>query len=108
MKRLGLTLAACALALLSACATTGTTGTSGATPSAAQQAITSTTVSYNAVDAAIVAADAAVRAGTLKGQDARNAVKGLTDAKAGLDLALITLRTANAAAAATAASGAKP
>lgn len=107
MKRPSIILVACALALLSACATTGTTG-AGPAPSAAQQAITSTTVSYNAVDAAIVAADAAVRAGTLKGQDARNAVKGLTDAKAGLDLALITLRAANAAAASTAASGAKP
>lgn len=101
MKRLFLIFA---LALLTACATP----VGGVAPSSAQQAITSTTVSYNALDAAIVAADAAVKSGTLKGQDARNALKGLTDAKAGLDLALITLRSANAAAAATAASGAIP
>ncbi len=67
--------------------------------STADQAITATANSYSALDAAIKAADSAVKAGTLKGQDARNALKGLTDAKAGLDLALITLRSANAAAA---------
>lgn len=75
---------------------------------AAQQAISSTATSYSALDAGIVATDAAVRAGTLKGQDARNAVKGLTDAKAALDVALVALRAANAAAVASAASGVKP
>lgn len=107
MKRLSAFL--CML-LLAACAST--TG-GGPAPSAAQQAITSTTVSYNALDAAILAADAAVKSGALKGQDARNTLDGLTKAKSGLDLALVTLRSANAAAAAaaaasSAASGAKP
>jgi hypothetical protein len=94
---------ACML-IMAGCALPTTSG--GTPPSSAQQAITSTTVSYQALDAAILAADAAVKNGTLKGSDARNALKGLTDAKAGLDIALITLRSANAAAAATAASAA--
>lgn len=98
MKRLIL------IAAMLLCACTTPAGTPA--PSAAQQAITSSTLSYNALDSAILAADAAVKAGTLKGQDARNALKGLTDAKAGLDLALLTLRNANAAAAASAASAA--
>lgn len=75
----------------------------------AQQAIASATTSYQALDAAIVATDAAVKSGTLKGQDARNALKGLTDAKAGLDVGLVALRAANAAAAAPSpASGVMP
>lgn len=88
--------------------------TGGAT-SPTQQAINASTVSYNSLDTAILQADAAVKSGLLKGQDARNAAKGLTDAKAGLDVALVALRAANAAAVAaaasspsTSASGAKP
>ncbi len=106
MKRIRFYIAASLLLLGAACAATNPDGTK---PSPYQQALTSATTSYNALDAAIVAADAAVKAGTLKGQDARNALKGLTDAKAGLDVALVTLRAANAATVpAPAASGAKP
>lgn len=106
MKRLKLFVAGLALAFIAACAS----APPGGPPlTSAQQAVASTTLSYNALDAAILAADSAVKAGTLKGQDARNTLKGLTDAKLGLDLALATLRTANAAAAAaSAASGVKP
>ena len=58
--------------------------------------------------AAILGTTDAMKSGLLKGQDARNAVDGLTKAKAGLDVALIALRSASAAAsAASAASGAK-
>lgn len=101
MKPIRLFFAACLLLLSAACATTST-----GSVSPAQQAVNAATTSYNALDAAILAADAAVKSGTLKGQDARNALKGLTDAKAGLDVALVTMRAANAAAVpATAASG---
>lgn len=103
MKRLALIFASFALAIAAGCATTNPDGTP---LTSAQQAIATTTVSYKALDAAILEADSAVKAGVLKGQDARNALKGLTDAKVGLDLALTTMRAANAAAAA--ASGAKP
>lgn len=101
--RIRLVIASLVLAVVAGCASTPLGGTP---PSAAQQAITSTTVAYNALDAAILAADAAVKAGTLKGQDARNTLDGLTRAKVGADLALATLRTAQAAA--SAASGVKP
>lgn len=110
----GLAAAVLACSLVLGCATTSPGGTPA---SPTQQAVNSTTVSYKALDTAILQADAAVKAGILKGQDARNAVKGLTDAKAGLDVALVALRAANAAAAAAAAaasssspsaSGAKP
>lgn len=112
LKRLlGLATALAMAVMLTACP--GTIQTTGGTPvSANQQAINLTTTSYNGVDAAILTADAAVKSGTLKGNDARNALKGLTDAKAGLDVALVALRAANAAAAAAAASapatGVKP
>ena len=87
--------------LIGGCATTGTT-----TVSPAQQAINAGVTSYNALDQAIIAADAAVKAGVLKGNDAKNALAGFTAAKTGLDTGLAALRSANAAAAA--ASGAKP
>lgn len=71
------------------CAATGTPN---------QQAINAATTSYKGLDTAINAADAAVKANTLKGKDAINAAKGLTDAKAALDVALTALRSANAVA----------
>lgn len=114
MKPITLFLTTLVLAcVLAACGVFGPVNGEKPAPSAAQQAINSTTFSYNALDAAIVQADAAVKAGTLKGQDARNVVKGLTDAKTALDPVLIALRSANAAAvaaaaASTPASGAKP
>ncbi len=102
--KIRLFLVVCALAL-SACTTIGP---GGAPLSPTQQAINATATSYAALDSAIVAADSAVKSGVLKSGDARNALKGLTDAKNGLDIALFSLRAANAAAAATPASGAKP
>lgn len=96
MKRHFVILAA---ALLCACATPP----AGTTLAPAQQAINAATVSYTSIDTAIVQADAAVKAGVLKGQDARNAVKAFTDAKASLDVGLVALRAANAAASAAAA-----
>jgi hypothetical protein len=66
----------------------------------AEQSIKALTLSYNALDSAILAADAAVQNGTLKGQDARNALAAFTKTKEGLDTALVALRNANAAAAA--------
>ena len=87
---------------LASCA--GGVNPDGTTISANQQAITATVTSYNALDAAINAANAAVKAGTLKGQDARNTLDAFTKAKAGLDVALITLRAANT----PAATGSKP
>jgi len=98
-----LMVAALALSILTACAAPNFDGTPA---SPAQQAITAGTNSYKALDAAILAADAAVKNGSLKGQDARNALTGFTQAKAGLDVGLVALRNANAAAAA--ASGVKP
>lgn len=86
-------------ALCVACA-----GMPGATVSPAQQAINAGVVSYTSLDQSILAADAAVKTGVLKGQDARNALAGATAAKAGLDVMLVALRSANAAA--SAASGA--
>lgn len=94
--------------VLTACAG-GLTNPDGSALTPTQQAVQSATTSYKLLDAAILQADAAVQSNTLKGQDARNALKGLTDAKAGLDVALVALRAANAAAAASVpASGAKP
>lgn len=75
-----------------------TTPPGGPAPSATDQAISAAGVSYKALDTAILAADGAVKSGVLKGQDAKNALDGLTKAKVGLDLALTTLRAANAAA----------
>lgn len=97
------------LAIFAACAG-GLTNPDGSALTPTQQAVQSATTSYKMLDSAILSADAAVQSNTLKGQDARNALKGLTDAKAGLDVALVALRAANAAAAAAAsapASGAK-
>jgi hypothetical protein len=85
--------------------TTTTTGGAALTPT--QQAINAGTTSYQTLDQAILAADAAVKAGALKGQDARNALTGFTAAKAGLDTGLAALRSANAAAAAASATGGK-
>lgn len=90
MKRLLLIFS---LAILTACATTGPV-----TP--VQQAINTGVTSYTALDQSIIAADAAVKAGVLKGNDAKNVRAAATAAKAGLDSMLAALRSANAAAAA--------
>lgn len=95
MKPIRLFLAACLL-LLSAACVAPSPAVPAATPT--QQALYATTTSYQALSAAIEAADVAVKSGVLKGQDARNTLKGLTDAKTGLDVALVALRTANVAA----------
>jgi hypothetical protein len=50
--------------------------------------------SCKSIDAAILAADAAVKSGTLKGNDARNALKGLTAAQAGCVTALAAIQGA--------------
>lgn len=89
------------LAIAVAACVTPPVGSTAATPM--QQAIDATNVSYHALDAAILAADAAVKSKTLKGQDAVNALKAMTTAKAALDITLATLQSAQAAA-----SGAKP
>lgn len=81
-----------------------TLGATAASP--LQQAINTGVTSYTALDQTILTADAAVKAGVLKGNDAKNALAGFTAAKAGLDAGLLALRSANAAAAA--ASGVKP
>ena len=84
-------------------------GACGTTPTAAspiQTAINTGVTSYTALDQSILAADAAVKAGVLKGNDAKNALAAATAAKTGLDTMLAALRSANAAAAA--ASGVKP
>jgi len=86
--------------LIGGCATTGTAA------SPIQTAINTGVTSYTALDQSILAADAAVKAGVLKGNDAKNALAAATAAKTGLDTMLVALRSANAAAAA--ASGAKP
>lgn len=90
------------LASLTGCPATMQTG------SPAQNAVNMTATSCKNIDAAIVAADQAVVSGVLKGQDARNALKGLTAAQAGCVTALTSIQAANAAAATSAASGAKP
>jgi uncharacterized lipoprotein YajG len=81
------------LGALAGCPATMQTGT---TP--AQQAVNLTATSCKNIDAAIVATDQAVVAGVLKGQDARNALKGLTAAQAGCVAALGSIQAANAAA----------
>lgn len=84
-----------------------TTPPAGSAPvSAAQQAIEATTTSYKALDLAIVSATSAVQSGALKGQDATNAYQGMVKAKAALDVALVALRSAQAAANASAAASA--
>lgn len=70
-----------------------------------QKALNTTGASCKSIDAAIVAADQAVLAKVLKGDDARNAVKGLTAAQAGCMAALSSIQAANAAPPTPAASG---
>lgn len=94
LKRLSIFLAACSLALLAGCpAPLQTSGTPAA------NAINVTATSCKNIDAAIVAADQAVLAGVLKGDNARTALKGLTAAQAGCVTALASIQAANAAAA---------
>jgi hypothetical protein len=88
MKRFFGTLVALAFfAAVAACGTLTST-------SPAQQALDATVVSCKNIDAAIVAADQAVKSGVLKGQDARNAVKGLATAQAGCNTALAAYQSA--------------
>jgi uncharacterized protein YceK len=70
-----------------------------------QTAINAAYTSYASLDQAILAADAAVKAGALKGADATNTLTALTAAKSSLDIALTALKAA-AAVPATPASGA--
>lgn len=70
-----------------------------------QQSIDALYNSSATLDQAILAADAAVKAGKLKGNDARNAGTAFKASKAGLDAALVALK-ASTAAPAPAASGA--
>lgn len=93
-------LLAAAVLALSACATS----TSTTTASPQQSAINFTYNSYAALDQAILAADAAVKAGTLKGADAQHTLTAATTAKAALDAMLVALK-ASATAPTTAASG---
>lgn len=67
------------------------------TVSPAQNAVNVTADSCAKIDAAIVAADQAVLAKVLKGQDAQNALKGLTAAQAGCVTALGAIKAAAAA-----------
>lgn len=80
MKRLHLFLAACILAL-AACATTGT-------PEA--QFIDAATKATVLVDQVTLAADAAVKANVLKGQDAANTLAAVKLARDGLNAAKAT------------------
>ncbi len=66
--------------------------------SPAQNALNVTTESCKSITAAIKAADQAVLTNALKGQDAQNALKGLTAAQAGCVTALASIQAANAAA----------
>lgn len=84
MKRLVLILAIC----LSACAT-------NLAPN--QAALNATYASYASLDQAILASDAAVKAGSLKGADAKRTLQALTTAKAGLDTALAVMNATTAA-----------
>lgn len=62
--------------------------------SPAQQAVDLTATSCKNIDSAIVATDAAVVSGALKGNAAREALKGLTAAQAGCIAALASVQAA--------------
>lgn len=96
MKRLFLLFALAIAGALAGCPATMQTG--GPPPSAAQSALNVTGATCKDIDAAIVSTDRAVLSGTLKGQDARNAVKGLSAAQAGCVAAFASLQAATAAA----------
>ena len=93
------------LALLGALA--GCPATMSSTTSPAQQAVNLTATTCKNNDAAIVAVDQAVVAGVLKGNDARNALKGLTTIQTACVATLAGLQAA-AVVANPAASGVKP
>lgn len=79
-------------ALVLAVAFTACTTPGGTAPTEQRQsAINATYTSYQALDQAILAADAAVKAGKLKGADAKRALAGFQTAKVGLDAALSAL-----------------
>lgn len=83
-------LASCVIAL-AGCATQP-----GTTP--AQNAVNLTSTSCKNIDAAIVGTDAAVLSGALKGNAAKEALKGLTAMQAGCVAALASIQSATAAA----------
>lgn len=93
LKRLSLLLATAALALMVACSTTP-----AATASPGQQALNTTAETCRNIVSAIKAADQAVIAGVLKGDNARNALKGFEAAQNGCATALASIQAANAAA----------
>lgn len=84
------------LAFLGALA--GCPATMQADVSAGQKAVNLTAATCKSNDAAIVATDQAVVAGVLKGNDARNALKGLTAIQAACVSTLAGLQAAAAAA----------
>jgi hypothetical protein len=83
--------AALSLGLLAGCQTTPAT-------SPAQTTLNTTAESCKSLGASMDAVDAAIKANVLKGQDARNALQGLTQAQAGCVAALGAIKAANAAA----------
>lgn len=98
---LALLMLICAALFMAAC-TAPLTKPDGTKPNTLEQTINATAQSYSLLDTAILGSSDAMRSNLLKGQDARNAVDGLAKAKAGLDVALVALRSAAAAASAAA------
>ncbi len=94
IKSAKLFIIACAVAMMAACTTVP--ADSSVAPN--QQAINATTLSYQSLSQAILAADKSVKAGVLKGNDARRALAAFTTAKASLDAALVALEAAQASA----------
>jgi uncharacterized protein YcfL len=93
MRRLATFLAAAVLAVAAGCSSTP-----AATASPAQQAVNTTAETCKNVVAAIKAANQAVVAGVLKGDNARAALNGLTAAQTGCETALASIMAANATA----------
>lgn len=81
-----------ALAAALSCAVVGCQTAPATAAAPQQQAINAAQASYATLDQAILAADAAVKTGALKGQDASYALAGFLAAKAGLDTALAALK----------------
>lgn len=93
MKRSILFLALGCLGALAGCPATMQPGVSPA-----QRAVNLTASACRDLDSAIVATDQSVLAGVLKGNAARDALKGLTAAQAGCVVALGSIQSATAAA----------
>lgn len=79
-----------AVIIASGCATTGA--------SPAQNAVNLAATTCKDIDAAIVGTDAAVMSGALKGNAAKEALKGLTAMQAGCVATLASIQSATAAA----------